>query len=95
MKMGRTWILDIRFDFIFSCYILFLAGAIRVPTGFAMIGSGVFYLAGTGKDIGLASEQILQGLCTNFVFLSVPLCCRRRGRSASISSISASSSSST
>lgn len=51
----------------------FLAAAIRVPIGYAMIGSGVLYLAVTGKDIGLAGEQILQGLYTNFVFLAVPL----------------------
>jgi tripartite ATP-independent transporter DctM subunit len=51
----------------------FFAAAIRVPIGYAMIGSGVLYLAVTGKDIGLAGEQILQGLYTNFVFLAVPL----------------------
>ena len=51
----------------------FTAAAIRVPIGYAMIGSGVLYLAVTGKDIGLAGEQILQGLYTNFVFLAVPL----------------------
>ncbi|MBM3535766.1 MAG: TRAP transporter large permease [Alphaproteobacteria bacterium] len=51
----------------------FLAAAIRVPIGYAMIGSGVLYLAMTGKDVGLAGEQILQGLYTNFVFLAVPL----------------------
>ncbi len=28
MKIERTWILDIRFDLVFSCYILFLAGVI-------------------------------------------------------------------
>jgi len=38
-----------------------------------MIGSGVLFLLMTGKDIGLAGEQILQGLYTNFVFLAVPL----------------------
>ena len=51
----------------------FAAAAIRIPIGYAMIGSGVLYLAVTGKDIGLAGEQILQGLYTNFVFLAVPL----------------------
>jgi TRAP-type C4-dicarboxylate transport system permease small subunit len=28
MKIERTWILDIRFDLVFSCYVVFLAGAI-------------------------------------------------------------------
>jgi len=28
MKIERTWILDIRFDLVFSCYIVFLAGVI-------------------------------------------------------------------
>jgi tripartite ATP-independent transporter DctM subunit len=53
--------------------VFFLTGAIRVPIGYAMLGSGILFLAVTGKDIGLAAEQILQGLYTNFVFLSVPL----------------------
>ena len=35
----------------------FTAAAIRVPIGYAMIGSGVLYLAVTGKDIGLAGEH--------------------------------------
>ena len=28
MKIERTWILDIRFDYVFSCYVLFLVGVI-------------------------------------------------------------------
>jgi TRAP-type C4-dicarboxylate transport system permease small subunit len=28
MKIERTWVLDIRFDLVFSCYILFLTGVI-------------------------------------------------------------------
>ena len=28
MKIERTWILDIRFDYVFACYVLFLAGVI-------------------------------------------------------------------
>jgi TRAP-type C4-dicarboxylate transport system permease small subunit len=28
MKIERTWVLDIRFDLVFSCYVLFLAGVI-------------------------------------------------------------------
>ncbi len=28
MRMERTWILDIGFDLVFSCYILFLVGII-------------------------------------------------------------------
>ena len=35
--MERSWILDIRFDFVFSCYILFLVG---------VVGFGVYRLVG-------------------------------------------------
>ena len=37
MKIERTWVLDIRFDLVFSCYVVFLAG---------VIGFGLYRLAG-------------------------------------------------
>ncbi len=52
-----------------------LAGGMlmRVPIGFAMIASGIAYLATKRQDLGLAAEQIGNGLYNSYVLLAVPL----------------------
>lgn len=52
-----------------------LAGGmlVRVPIGFAMIASGIAYLAVKRQDLGLAAEQIGNGLYNSYVLLAVPL----------------------
>jgi len=49
---------------------LFAAGT---PVGIALIASGIFYLLVGGKDLGLAAEQIMNGLYNNYVILAVPM----------------------
>ncbi len=44
-----------------------------VPIGFAMLGAGIAYVFAAGRDVGLAGEQILNGLINSFVLLAVPL----------------------
>ena len=51
---------------------VFLA-TIGAPISLAMIVSAVVYLAVKGQDLGLAAEQIIQGLYDNFVLLAIPL----------------------
>jgi tripartite ATP-independent transporter DctM subunit len=51
---------------------VFLA-TIGAPISLAMIVSAVVYLAIKGQDLGLAAEQIIQGLYDNFVLLAIPL----------------------
>ena len=46
---------------------------LRAPIGFSMIVSGVAYLGVKGQDIGLAADQILNGLYNSYVLLAVPL----------------------
>ena len=46
---------------------------LRAPIGFSMIASGVAYLAVKGQDLGMVSEQILNGLYNSYVLLAVPL----------------------
>jgi tripartite ATP-independent transporter DctM subunit len=53
--------------------VLALAVLLRVPVGFAMIGSGIAYLAVKRQDLGLAAEQMLNGLYNSYVLLAVPL----------------------
>lgn len=51
-----------------------LAGMLmRMPIGFSMIASGIAYLAVKGQDLGLAAEQICNGLYNSYVLLAVPL----------------------
>ena len=46
---------------------------LRTPIAFAMLASGIAYLVVKGQDIGLAAEQILNGLYNGYVLLAVPL----------------------
>ena len=46
---------------------------LRGPIGLAMIAGGIVYLGVTGRDMGLAAEQILNGLFGSFVLIAVPM----------------------
>jgi tripartite ATP-independent transporter DctM subunit len=57
-----------------SCLVvLMMLAAIGSPIPLAMIVSAVVYLAVKGQDLGLAAEQIIQGLYDSFVILAIPL----------------------
>ncbi len=51
-----------------------LAGLLmRLPIGFSMIAAGIAYLVVKQQDIGLAAEQIGNGLYNSYVLLAVPM----------------------
>lgn len=50
----------------------FLAG-IGTPVGYSIILASLVYLAVAGQDLGLAAEQLIQGLYDSFILLAVPL----------------------
>ena len=52
---------------------VFGLAAIGAPIAHSMIVGAIIYLAMTGQDLGLASEQMLQGLFNSFILLAVPL----------------------
>lgn len=52
---------------------LFALAGIGAPIAYAMLVSAIVYLAAKGQDLGLAAEQIIQGLYDSFVILAVPL----------------------
>lgn len=57
-----------------SCLMtLITLATIGSPIPLAMILSAVMYLAVKGQDLGLAAEQIIQGLYDSFVLLAIPL----------------------
>jgi TRAP-type transport system large permease protein len=57
-----------------SCLMtLITLATIGSPIPLAMILSAIMYLAVKGQDLGLAAEQIIQGLYDSFVLLAIPL----------------------
>ena len=54
-------------------FMLVLTLVLRLPIGFGMLISGISYLVFKRQDLGLASEQILNGLYNSYILLAVPL----------------------
>lgn len=46
---------------------------LRAPIAFAMLAAGIAYLAVKGQDMGLAAEQVGNGLYNSYVLLAVPM----------------------
>ena len=44
-----------------------------LPIGLSMLGASIFYLIMSGQDVGLAAEQILNGLTNSYTLLAIPL----------------------
>jgi tripartite ATP-independent transporter DctM subunit len=53
--------------------VLALGMVVRAPIAFSMIAAGIAYLAYKRQDMGLAAEQVLNGLYNSYVLLAVPL----------------------
>lgn len=52
--------------------IVILAG-LGLPIGHAMIAGSILYLLVSGQDLGIAAEQVLQGLYGSYILLAIPL----------------------
>ncbi len=59
--------------FALTLALFLLLASVGLPVAFAMIVAAIAYLGLSGLDIGLAGEQILNGLFDSFVLLAVPL----------------------
>jgi len=59
----------------FSIAIVVITGLalLGLPIGHAMIAGSVLYLLLAGQDMGTVAEQLLNGMYTNYIILSVPL----------------------
>jgi tripartite ATP-independent transporter DctM subunit len=53
--------------------IIAVLSVLGAPIGLSMIGGSIVYLWVSGQDIGLAAEQVLQGLYNSFTLLAIPL----------------------
>lgn len=61
------------YEFLFCLVALFGLSAIGAPIALSMVVAAVTYLTLKGQDLGLAAEQMMQGLFTSFILLAVPL----------------------
>lgn len=58
----------------FWCLVaLFGVAGMGAPVALAMIASSILYLLLKGQDMGLAAEQMIQGLYDSFLLLAIPL----------------------
>jgi tripartite ATP-independent transporter DctM subunit len=59
--------------FLACLMVLFGLAGIGAPVAYAMLVAAIVYLGVKGQDLGLAAEQIIQGLYDSFIILAVPL----------------------
>jgi tripartite ATP-independent transporter DctM subunit len=59
--------------FAITVLVIVVLSFLGAPIGLSMIGGSIVYLWVSGQDIGLAAEQVLQGLYTSFTLLAIPL----------------------
>ncbi len=59
--------------FTWCVILLFGLAGIGAPIALAMIASSILYLLLKGQDVGLAAEQMIQGIYDSFLLLAIPL----------------------
>jgi C4-dicarboxylate transporter DctM subunit len=59
--------------FALTVWALVALSLLGLPIGHAMIAASILYLFLAGQDMGLAAEQLLNGLYNSYVLLAVPL----------------------
>lgn len=60
-------------EFFWCIIALFALAGIGSPIALSMIASSVLYLLLKGQDLGLAAEQMIQGIYDGFLLLAIPL----------------------
>ena len=60
-------------SFTLSVISIVTLAVLGLPIGHAMICSSILYLLLEGQDMGIAAEQVLNGLFTSYILLAVPL----------------------
>jgi C4-dicarboxylate transporter, DctM subunit len=59
--------------FVWCVLIILVLSLSGLPIGLSMLGASIVYLMISGQDIGLAAEQIVQGLTNSYTLLAIPL----------------------
>ena len=65
--------MNLASPFSIALWAIILLSLLGLPIGHAMIGGSILYLLIVGQDMGLAAEQLLNGLYNSWVLLAVPL----------------------
>ncbi len=60
-------------NFALSLGLITVIAFMGMPMGVAMIAGSILYLLMRGQDMGIAAEQLLNGMYTNYIMLAVPL----------------------
>jgi C4-dicarboxylate transporter DctM subunit len=59
--------------FAITVYLIVALSLLGLPIGLSMLASSIMYLMITGQDMGIAAEQVLQGLNNSYTLLAIPL----------------------
>ena len=59
--------------FSIAVIVIVVLSLLGLPIGLSMLGASILYLLVTGQDVGLAAEQVLQGLNNSYTLLAIPL----------------------
>jgi tripartite ATP-independent transporter DctM subunit len=59
--------------FVWCVIFILLLSLSGLPIGLSMLGASIVYLMISGQDVGLAAEQIVQGLTNGYTLLAIPL----------------------
>jgi tripartite ATP-independent transporter DctM subunit len=59
--------------FSLTVFVIVALSLLGLPIGLSMLGGSVLYLLVTGQDVGIAAEQVLQGLNNSYTLLAIPL----------------------
>ena len=59
--------------FAMTVYLIIALSLMGLPIGLSMLASSIMYLFITGQDMGIAAEQLLQGLNNSYTLLAIPL----------------------
>ncbi len=59
--------------FVWCVTAILVLSLLGLPIGLSMLGASVLYLMVSGQDVGLAAEQILNGLTNSYTLLAIPL----------------------
>lgn len=59
--------------FSITVYLIVSLSVLGLPIGLSMLASSIGYLLVTGQDMGIAAEQLLQGLNNSYTLLAIPL----------------------
>ena len=65
--------MSIASPFSIAIVVITVLALLGLPIGHAMIAGSVLYLLLAGQDLGTVAEQLLNGMYTNYIILSVPL----------------------